>query len=522
MTRDLTPFLGARADVVALDANHPDTALVALNARDPELHDVYRLNLRNGAIELVAENPGDVNGWLADHSLRLRVAQAALPDGGTEIRVRDRETSRWRPLLKWGPEDEGGVLEFSPDNRRLWVLSSANANAIRLTEVNLASGKTRVLSEDPQYDVSDVLLHPRTHALEATAVVRARTEWTALGGAVKADFDALRKVQEGEFQVVSRDLADRTWVVSYVRDDGPITWYTYDRATRQAEKLFANQPALESYRLARMQPISFVARDGLPLHGYLTVPMGVEPKKLPTILLVHGGPWSRDTWGFRPNVQHLVKRGYAVLQINFRGSAGYGKKHLNAGNREWGGKMHQDLLDGKAWAVQQGIADPQKVAIMGGSYGGYATLAGLAFTPDEFCCGVDIVGPSNLNTLRATTPPYWKTQLAQLDTRLGTGEAFLRERSPLHRADQIKAPLLIAQGANDPRVKQAESDQIVAAMRKNGKPVEYLVFPDEGHGFARPENRLKFSAATETFLAKYLGGRVEPASASEGIETLRR
>jgi dipeptidyl aminopeptidase/acylaminoacyl peptidase len=271
---------------------------------------------------------------------------------------------------------------------------------------------------------------------------------------------------------------------------------------------------LEKYTLAPMKPISFTSRDGLTIYGYLTLPVGVEPKNLPMVLNVHGGPWGRDGWGLNSEAQWFANRGYACLQVNFRGSAGYGKKFLNAGNREWGAKMHDDLIDAVEWAIKQGYADPKRVAIYGGSYGGYAALAGAAFTPDVFACAVDIVGPSNIVTLIKSIPPYWATLRKMFDVRVGnvdTEEEFLKSRSPLFKADQIKIPMLIAQGANDPRVKQAESEQIVEALRKAGKPVEYMVFPDEGHGFARPENRLKFYGAAEAFLAKYLGGRAEPA-----------
>jgi len=272
-------------------------------------------------------------------------------------------------------------------------------------------------------------------------------------------------------------------------------------------------------KLAQMEPVEYKAQDGLVIRGYLTKPVGVEPKNLPSILLVHGGPWARDNWGYNPLVQFLANRGYAVLQINYRGSTGYGKKFLNAGNREWAGKMHQDLIDGKEWLVKQGVADPKKVAIMGGSYGGYATLVGLTFTPEEFACGVDIVGPSSIGTLIKAIPPYWKPLRGLFDKRVGnvdTEAKFLEERSPLSKVNYIVRPLLIGQGANDPRVKQAESDQIVEAMRKNGKEVKYVVYPDEGHGFARPENRLHFFAVSEEFLAKHLGGRAEPVGEIKG------
>jgi dipeptidyl aminopeptidase/acylaminoacyl peptidase len=525
-TRDLTPFQGVAAQGFSTDPNFPDQILVPLNIRDRRFHDMYRINLKNGALEMDTENPGDVAGFTHDNQFRVRVAQVFLPDGGTEIRVRDDEKSPWRTFLKWGPdESRGGVAGFTPDNRGVYLISSVNANAARLLEVELATGKQAVVAEDKQYDVSGILTHPTKHTLEAVELIRDKSEWTLIDKSLQADFDAIRKVREGEFYIVSRDLADGTWVVSYVVDDGPVAFYVYERTSRKATFLFSNRPALEKYRLAKMQPIAFQARDGLTVHGYLTLPVGLEPKNLPLVLNVHGGPWGRDTWGLDNEAQWLANRGYAVLQINFRGSTGYGKAFLNAGDREWAGKMHADLIDGKNWAVKQGYADPKKVCIMGGSYGGYATLVGLTFTPDEFACGVDIVGPSNLVTLLSTIPPYWTPIKSLFKKRVGdleTEQDFLKVRSPLFKADQIKAPLLIGQGANDPRVKQAESDQIVAAMRKNGKLVEYIVFPDEGHGFARPENRLIFYAAAEPFLAKCLGGRGEPPSDKEKADAFSK
>lgn len=518
-TRDLTPFQGVRAQPVAIDPNFPDEILVTLNLEDRTLFDVYRIRLKTGAVELDTKNPGDVSGWTADNRMQVRVASVFLPDGGTELRVRDAAESPWRSFQKWSADESfGGVAAFTPDDKRVWVISSVDANAARLVELDLASKEGKVIAEDPQYDADNVMTHPTKRTLEAVSFYRARQEWQLIDPSLKPDFDALRKVREGDFFVQSRDLADRHWIVSYVMDNGPVYYYAYDRESRTATLLFSNRAALEKYTLARMKPISFQARDGLTIHGYLTLPLGLEPRSLPMVLNVHGGPWGRDTWGFDPEVQWLANRGYAVLQVNFRGSTGYGKKFLNAGDREWAGKMHDDLIDAKNWAVNEGYADPKKICIYGGSYGGYAALVGVTFTPDAFTCGVDIVGPSSIMTLLRSIPPYWVPIKSLFTKRVGnieTDEDFLNSRSPLFKADKIKVPLLIAQGANDPRVKQAESDQIVAAMRKNQKPVEYIVFPDEGHGFARPENRLVFHAAAEHFLAKHLGGRVEPPSEKE-------
>jgi dipeptidyl aminopeptidase/acylaminoacyl peptidase len=523
-TRDLTPFQGVRAQRPITDPNFPDEILVPLNIRDRRFYDMYRINLKNGAVEMDTEDPGDGSGFRVDNKFQVRAVRVTLPDGGTEIRVRDDAKSPWRSFRKWGPEDSGVIRGFTPDNTGVYLASSVDANAARLLEVDLATGKSKVVAEDKQYDVGWTLTHPKTHKLEAVRFIRQRTEWTVIDKSLQADFDALQKIRDGDFSIDSRDLADDTWIVRYVVDNAPVSTYAYDRASKKATFLFSDRPALEKYKLAKMQPISFQARDGMTLYGYLTLPVGLEPSNLPMVLLVHGGPWFRDVWGLNDDVQWLANRGYAVLQINFRGSEGYGKDYLNAGDREWGGKMETDLIDGKNWAVKEGYADPRKVCIMGWSYGGYATLVGLTLTPDEFVCGVDGVGISNLLTFLRAIPPYWQDLTAVYKRIVGdveTEQEFLKSRSPLFKADQIKAPLLIGHGANDPRVKQAESDQIVEAMRKNGKPVEYIVFPDEGHGFARPENRLKFYAAAESFLAKYLGGRAEPPSEKEKVDELR-
>jgi dipeptidyl aminopeptidase/acylaminoacyl peptidase len=515
-TKDLTPFDKVRVDIVAYEWSLPDTILVQMNKRDPKLFDVHRIDLKTGKVELDTENPGDVQSWQADNALQIRAAQVQTDDGGTIIRIRDNSKSPWRELIKWGPDETfGGVNGFSPDNQALWVTTSLDVNAARLLEIDLGSGKRKIITEDPQFDVSSTINNPKTNALEAVSYAKQRTEYVFIDARAKADFEALQKVRKGDIAGISQSLDDNRWIVGFVSDDAPEYWYLYDRSKQQATLLFSNRPQLEKYTLSAMKPIEFTARDGMKLYGYLTTPAGMEARNLPMVEFVHGGPWGRDEWGYNRYAQWLANRGYAVLQVNFRGSTGYGKQYVNAGDRQWAGTMHTDLLDGKDWVAKQGIADPAKVCIMGGSYGGYATLAGVTFSPDAFACGVDIVGPSNLNTLLKTIPPYWSTLLATFHKRMGDSEAVLKEESPLFKADQIKAPLLIGQGANDPRVNKAESDQIVAAMRKNEKPVQYYVFPDEGHGFARPANNMAFNAASEEFLAKYLGGRFEPATADE-------
>ena len=515
-TRDLTPYDKVRADIVGYESTHPDTLLVQMNKRDPKVFDIHRIDLKTGQVTLDTENSGDVNSFQNDHDLQVRAAQVVTPDGGTIIRVRDDAKSPWRELMKWGADETmGQIAGFSPDNKALWVITSLDANAARLLSVDIATGKRMVISEDPQFDVSFVVTQPKTNRLDAVVFLRERRDFQLLDKDFQPDFEVLKKVRDADVSDISRDLADDKWVVTYEGDDAPVYYYLYDRSSKKATLLFSNRPALEEFKLAKVKPVEYKARDGMTIYGYLTVPAGVEAKNLPMVVFPHGGPWGRDLWGYDPWAQWLANRGYAVLQPNFRASTGYGKQYLNAGDRQWAGTMHTDLLDGKEWVVKQGIADEKKVCIMGGSYGGYATLAGLAFSPDAFACGVDIVGPSNLNTLLKSIPPYWSTFLAVLHKRMGDDEAFLKTQSPLFKTDQIKAPLLIGQGKNDPRVNKAESDQIAAAMRKNNKPVEYYVFPDEGHGFARPENRMAFNAASEEFLAKYLGGRFEPPSDAE-------
>jgi dipeptidyl aminopeptidase/acylaminoacyl peptidase len=512
-TRDLTPYDDVQVHILAHDKHFPNELLIAMNKENAQLHDVYHLDLVSGELQLVAKNPGNVAGWVTDTNLKVRGAQAMLPDSSQQLLIRDDEQSEWKLLLTWSAEDAllSGPVGFSKDGRTLYMLDSRNANASRLVSLDLESGALKVIAEDPQYDVDNIMIHPDTYEIQAVAFNRDRREWTVLDESIRPDFDYIRSLHDGDFSITSRDDADENWVIAFTADNGPVSYYVYHRKERSATFLFVNQPELSKYQLARMRPVTFRARDGLTLHGYLTLPVGQE-RNLPMVLNVHGGPWARDSWGYNPEAQWFANRGYACLQVNYRGSTGYGKEFLNAGNKEWGAKMHDDLVDGVQWAIAQGIADPKRVAIYGGSYGGYAALVGATFTPDLFCCAVDIVGPSNLITLIKTIPPYWTTMVSQFHVRVGnpdTEEEFLKSRSPLFKVDQIKIPMLIAQGANDPRVKQAESEQIVEAMKSKGIQYEYMLFPDEGHGFAKPENRLKFYAAAEKFLAQHLGGRYE-------------
>jgi dipeptidyl aminopeptidase/acylaminoacyl peptidase len=511
--RDLTPFEGIHATIIGTSKRRRSEVLVGINADNPQLHDVYRLNLDSGELVKEIENPGYA-GWLADEDLVVRCAISPLPDGSFDVLVRDSAEAEFRHLLTIPAEDATStdVVSFSGDGRSLLMISSAGSDTGRLTRVDLATGESVILAEDPEADVAGVLLDPDTRDPLIVTILKDRMSYVVLDPSVEEDLKAVRALHAGDPSFSGRNEADTTWLIAFNVDEGSVTYFMYDRPTRTGRLLFSARPALDGYQLAAMEPFSFPARDGLVIHGYLTFPPGLGRTGLPAVVDVHGGPQVRDTWGYNPEAQWLANRGYLCIQVNYRGSTGYGKAFVAAGDREWGGKMHDDLVDAVEYAVSQGWADRSKVAIYGGSYGGYAALVGAAFTPDVFCCAVDIVGPSNLKTLLETIPPYWAPMIAQLYRRVGNPETdaeFLWSRSPLSRARDIRIPLLIAQGANDPRVKQAESEQIVAALTEAGIDHEYMLFPDEGHGFAKPENRIKFYTAAERFLAKYLDGRYE-------------
>jgi dienelactone hydrolase len=517
--RDLTPFAGARAQGLFTSPGIPHQVLVGLNVRDPRVFDMYRVDLDTGACSLDTANPGDVLGWSTDAALRIRAACAFdATDGHTTIRVRDASGGPWRDLLTM-PFGEtpiegqinGGTLVtgMATDGRTIDVVTYRNSDTTCLVRVDAATGAERsTLAHDPRADIMmgfgadgvaryAVMLDPTSQEVQAVAFEAAKLDWQALDPAVAADFGVLqRAVAPRSFLIIGRDRADAKWIVSAFRADGPTSFFVYDRTSQHLEHLFDDVPELAAYTLAPVEPVHFKARDGLPLVAYLTLPPGVPAKQLPLVLYVHGGPWFRDRWVYDPAVQWLANRGYAVLQVQFRASSGFGKRHLNAGNGQWGvGSMQHDLTDAVRWAVGKGIADPRRVGILGGSYGGYATLAGLAFTPELYACGVDIVGPSNVATLLQSIPSWWAPVKRRWLLRVGDAEAdtALAQRiSPLYHADAIRAPLLIGHGANDPRVKLAESERIVAALRKRGLPVTFIVYPDEGHGFGRPQNNLDF------------------------------
>ncbi len=522
---DLTPFDDVRASVAQVSPGYPKEVLVSLNNRDQRFFDIHRIDITTGEMSMVQENTEGFAGFITDTDLKVYFAVKMTSDGGSEIHKLTGDNS-WTLLTNIPAEDSltTNPLMLDESRKNLFMLDSRNRNTAALKLMNIASGDSKVVAEDEMADVSGIIGHPTKNIVQAVQSTFMRRRWQVLDKSIEADIKALEKVTDGEFNVTSRTVDDSTWIVAYVMDNGPVRYYRYDRASKQASFLFSNRKNLEGQPLAKMHPVVIKSRDGLNLVSYYTLPSWTDADKdgkpnepVPMVLFVHGGPWARDGWGFNPYHQWLANRGYAVLSVNYRGSTGMGKNFINASNMEWAGKMHDDLLDAVTWAIEKGITTKDQVAIMGGSYGGYATLVGLTFTPDTFACGVDIVGPSNLDTLLNSIPAYWEPMIAIFTKRVGDhrtdeGRKLLNERSPLTRVDQIKKPLLIGQGANDPRVKQAEADQIVAAMKKRNIPVTYVLYPDEGHGFRRPENSISFNAVTESFLAQHLGGRFEPMS----------
>ena len=512
-TTDLTPLPGVRAQIVQVSPDDPGSILVGLNDRDPQLHDVYRIDLATAERTLVAQNPGFVD-WTADSHQHIRGAVKATPDGGVQIMVRDTDDAPWQTVVKAGMEDALSIqpLGFDASGEGLFLVSSVGAEAARLLRLDLRTQEAELLADGGRFDVTTVQMNSITHAPQAVGILRDRLTWDVLDPDVAADFEAIGRVNAGDFKFVSRTRDQRRWVVAFTADDGPVTYVLWDRDQQSAQTLFVHQPALEGLALAPHEPFTFTTNDGLEVSGYVTVPVGVERAALAAVLNVHGGPWARDQWGFNPEAQWLANRGYVCIQVNYRGSTGYGKSFLNAGDREWGAAMQRDLEEAVDHFVAQGLVDPDRVAIYGGSYGGYAALVGATFTPERYVCAVDIVGPSDLRTLIRSVPPYWVPMIEQFNRRVGNpdiDDELLWSRSPLSRVDNISIPLLIAQGANDPRVKRAESDQIVAALVAKGIPHEYVVYDDEGHGFAKPENRIDFYRRAEAFLATHLGGRFE-------------
>ena len=521
--RTLTPFENTRVQLIASSPLLKDRILVGLNNRDARWHDVHSLELATGKLTEIIRGDGYA-GFVADANLALRMALRPNAEGGFDFfEVKNNQVAD-NAFASTTLEDSLTTqpVGFTTNGNTLYWIDSRGRDTAALVAQDVASGATKVIGAADRADVSNALTNPKTGVVEAYAVTYLREEWTALDPAIGSDLAWLSSSLSGDVSVTSRTDDDRLWTVAVDPVVASPEVHLFDRVQKTLQRLYVSRPELEGAPLQSMHPVEITARDGLVMTAYVTLPPGDKAdvpqrpaKPVPMVLLVHGGPWARDNYGYNAYHQWLANRGYAVLSVNFRGSTGFGKAFISAGDLEWGRRMHDDLIDAVNWAIKENIAQPDQIAIMGGSYGGYATLAGLTFTPEVFACGVDIVGPSNLETLLQTIPPYWTAVIEQFHQRMGNpnteeGLALLKERSPLYKAGNIVKPLLIGQGANDPRVKQAESDQIVSAMNEKGIPVTYVLFPDEGHGFARPENNIAFNAVTENFLATCLGGRAEP------------
>ena len=519
---DLTPIgEGARAQIEAVSAERPDHIVVGINERNPEVFDAYLVDVTTGDRELLRENPGYI-GWLIDNNLEPRFGFAPTPDGGGNVVDFDGGV-----IVEILAEDflTTQPIGFNQTNDAIYMIDSRNRDKAALTTISLDSGETTMLAESSIADISGVLTDARTHEPIAYNVDFLKSGWYALADEAASDLETLSAALSGSLSIVATTNDMSKWIVHEDATEKSGAYYIYDRESKSVTRMLVQRPGLADYRLAPMQALDLESRDGLTLVSYLTLPIGSDadgdgrPEEAqPMVLWVHGGPWARDSFGYNAVHQWLANRGYAVLSVNYRGSTGFGKAFTRGSVGEWAGKMHDDLIDAVQWAVDQGVAIEDEVAIGGGSYGGYATLVGLTFTPDVFACGVDIVGPSNLVTLLESFPAYWKPFLKGTffmdlgDPANEDDREFMMDRSPLSRVDSIRAPLLVGQGQNDPRVTKLEADQIVEAMSSNELPVTYVNFPDEGHGFARPENRLAFCSVMEGFLEGCLGGKSEPVN----------
>jgi len=507
-TRDLTPFDKVRVELIDDLEDHPTDVLIGLNKRKAEVFDAYRLNVKTGELKMVAENPGNITGWITDHKGAIRVAQST--DGVTSsLLYRANEKSPFKTVLTTNFKDSVTALFFTFDNKRLYAASNLGRDKVAIVEMDPATGKElKVVYQRDDVDVDGLRYSKKRKVLTAATYETAKMERHFFDDSTEKLIKGLQGKLPGYEITLQGNKNEDAWIVSAWNDRTRGTRYYYDAKADKLEKLAEVTPWLNEQQMASTKPISYTSRDGLTIHGYLTLPLGSEGKNLPVIVNPHGGPWARDSWGFNPEVQFLANRGYAVLQMNFRGSTGYGKAFWQASFKQWGKTMQDDVSDGVNHLVKQGVADSKRVCIYGGSYGGYATLAGLTFSPDLYACGVDYVGVSNLFTFMKTIPPYWKPYLDMMYEMVGNPEkdkALMESASPVFHVDKIKAPLLVLQGAKDPRVNVAESDQIVAALKKRGVEVEYIVKENEGHGFANQENRFEAYEAMERFFGKHLG-----------------
>ncbi len=507
--RDLTPFEETRVGVIDdLENIDDEHIIISMNKRDKKVFDAHRLNVKTGKTEMIAKNPGNFSGWMTDHKGKLRVASAT--DGvNTSVFYRDNEKQKFRKIITTNFKTSVSPLFFTFDNKNLYVNSNLNRDKSAIAIFNPKTKKeTKVLFSHDEVDVGGLSYSKKRKVLTNASYTTWKHQYKFFDSEAEATHkDLLSQLPGYEVYLTSTNKNEDTFVVRTYSDRSLGAYYLYTPADKKLTKLKDVSPWIKEADMAEMKPITYKSRDGLTIHGYLTLPKGAEAKNLPTIVMPHGGPWARDRWGYRPDVQFLANRGYAVLQMNFRGSTGYGKKFWSASFKKWGKEMQDDITDGVNYLIKEGIADKEKIGIYGGSYGGYAVLAGLTFTPDVYAVGVDYVGVSNLFTFMKTIPPYWKPYLTMLYEMVGNPEKdkdLLRSASPIFHVDKIKAPLMVVQGAKDPRVNIEESNQIVDALKKKGIDVPYIVKENEGHGFRNEENKLEMYGKVEKFLEKHL------------------
>jgi dipeptidyl aminopeptidase/acylaminoacyl peptidase len=525
--RNITDAKGVQAQLYAVPKSDPDTVYVGLNDRDKAWHDLYKVRISTGERTLVRKNDNRFTGWVFDLDDRLRLATRAAENGDTEVLRMDE--GGFTKIYTCDVFEQCSPSKFHKDGKRVYMASNKGVDLIRLTLLDVQSGVETPVESDPmnRSDLTGAIFSERTDELIAIVYLDDKPRLLWKDKAFEADYELLRRRLPGkELDFGSSTQDERFFLVNARADVDPGSTYLFDRQTKKLTLQFQLREKLPRESLAPMKTVRYKSSDGLEISAYLTLPKGVEARNLPLIAVPHGGPWARDAWGYDAIAQFLANRGYAVVQPNFRGSTGFGRRFLDAGNRQWGEKMQDDITWGVKHLVAEGIADPKRIGIMGGSYGGYATLAGVAFTPDLYAAAVSIVGPSNLLTLLESIPPYWEAGRTMFHNRLGDpntpeGRAQLERQSPLTAASKIRTPLLVIQGANDPRVKKAESEQIVVALRDRNFPVEYVLAPDEGHGFARPVNSMAVFAASEKFLARHLGGRYQEGATPEVAERLK-
>lgn len=511
--RAYTAFDGVRTSLIDDLEEQQGVVMIGMNKRNPEVFDPYRLNIETGELTLLAENPGNIQGWMTDHDGRLRVATAIVDGVNTQILYRDTEDEPFRPVLTTNFRDVVSFMEFTPDNKEVYAATNLHRDKTILVRMNPATcEELEVLYENERYDIASISYSRKRKKLLSVYCTGHKepvrhyfdAEEEQLRQRIKAHFPNQR------YGIADTDKAEENYLIYVGGDRTRGSYWHYNALTDEAKKIADLAPWIKSDEMNAMHPVCYTTRDGLQIEAYLTLPDGLTPdtaKQLPIVVNPHGGPWARDCWGYSSEVQFLSNRGYAVFQMNFRGSTGYGRHFLEASYKQWGLKMQDDITDGVKWLIEQGIANPNRIAIYGGSYGGYATLAGLTFTPDLYACGIDYVGVSNLFTFMQTIPPYWRPMLEMMYEQVGHPEHDadqLAATSPALHADKIKVPLFVAQGANDPRVNKAESDQMVEALRQRGVVVEYMVKDNEGHGFHNQENRFDFYRAMERFLKAHL------------------